>query len=82
MENVKIEIGRLKELVDSWRQSVVEENSLRGKIKELDDILHEPALNKHMACVADRILTRQCCILELQNLMLVEQGKALEAMSA
>jgi hypothetical protein len=70
----QIPIKELQALISKWVKDTEKESLLLKRITEMEKELNEDTLKKHAACTADRILTRQCYIIELQNLILMEQN--------
>jgi hypothetical protein len=73
-----IKADRVKELALSWQMTVEKEKGILTRIKEIYKILDEPALLKHIDDYSNRILTRQSCILDLQEVIMSALDEQLE----
>ncbi len=78
MDIKHISVVALDEVINGWKLKVTEAEEALQKINAAQELIQEPAIEKHLSRISDQVLVRQNCIIELQRKIILEREKVLE----
>lgn len=73
-----MDISDIDRVVDKWTKDIEGQLETMAKMKEMHELINEPAMEKHIYSLANDILVKQRCIIDIRSQAISELAEKKE----